>query len=43
VDVALIDAIAAGWPEHVCADVMVTIRSRPDWHCAPAGDSKTGR
>ncbi len=28
-DVELIDGRAAGWPEHVLADVMVTIRSRP--------------
>jgi len=29
-NVELIDGIAAGWPEHVLADVMVTIRPRPD-------------
>ncbi len=30
-DVELIDGRAAGWPEHVLADVMVTIRPRPCW------------
>jgi hypothetical protein len=30
-DVELIDGCAAGWPEHVLADVMVTIRPRPSW------------
>jgi hypothetical protein len=30
-DVELIDGHAAGWPEHVLADVMVTIRPRPSW------------
>ena len=30
-DVELIDGRAAGWPEHVLADVIVTIRPRPDW------------
>lgn len=30
-NVELIDGHAAGWPEHVLADMMVTIRSRPDW------------
>jgi hypothetical protein len=30
-NVELIDGFAAGWPEQVLADVMVTIRLRPDW------------
>jgi hypothetical protein len=30
-NVELIDGRAAGWPEHVLADVMVTIRPRPRW------------
>jgi hypothetical protein len=30
-DVELIDGHDAGWPEHVLADVMVTIRPRPCW------------
>jgi hypothetical protein len=30
-NVELIDGLRAGWPEHVLADVMVTIRPRPDW------------
>jgi hypothetical protein len=30
-DVELVDGRAAGWPEHVLADVMVTIRARPGW------------
>jgi hypothetical protein len=29
--VELIDGRAAGWPEHVLADVMATIRPRPEW------------
>jgi hypothetical protein len=29
-NVELIDGVAAGWPDHVLADVMVTIRTRPD-------------
>jgi hypothetical protein len=30
-NVELIDGHAAGWPGHVLADVMVTIRARPGW------------
>jgi hypothetical protein len=30
-NVELIDGIAAGWPEHVLADVMATICPRPEW------------
>jgi hypothetical protein len=30
-NVELIDGRAAGWPEHVLADVTVTIRPRPGW------------
>jgi hypothetical protein len=30
-DVELVDGRTAGWPDHVLADVTVTIRSRPRW------------
>jgi hypothetical protein len=30
-NVELIDGRTAGWPEHVLADVMATIRPRPKW------------
>ncbi len=30
-NVELIDGRAAGWPEHVLVDAMVTIRPRPGW------------
>ncbi len=30
-NVELIDGLAAGWPEHILADVLVRISRRPDW------------
>lgn len=39
-DVVLIDALAAGWPEHVLVDVMATIHPRPRWaHRAAIADA----
>jgi hypothetical protein len=35
-DVELVDGRASGWPDHVLADVMVTIRPRPLHACTGA-------